>query len=73
MCLIDVSAGSWFLGRFGLGAADFIHDVGEVVHILKAAIDAGKADIAHFVQALELIHDQLAKAAGVDLALAEIE
>ena len=66
-----------FHDRFGLGsalgAANFIHDAFEVVHILKAAIHAGKADITHLVQTFELIHHQLAQTAGIDFALARVE
>ena len=40
----------------------------ELVHVLEAAVDAGKAHVGHLVQLLELAHHELAELGRCDLA-----
>ena len=51
--------------------ANFVHETLEVVDVFKAAIDAGKTDVGHFVEVFEFAHDQLTNAGGGDFSLAE--
>ena len=47
-----------------------IHQRPELVNILKAPVNACKADVGHLVEFFQLAHDQLADAVGGDFAQA---
>jgi len=42
----------------------FIHQRLELINVFKTAVDAGKAHIGHFVELLELAHDEFTDAGG---------
>jgi len=45
-----------------VSATDLVDQRAELVDVLEAAVNAGKADVGHLVEFLELTHDQLADA-----------
>jgi hypothetical protein len=61
-----------FTGRQALPSY-LIHERPKLVNIPKAAVHAGKADVGDLVELFQLLHHQLAQAAGGDFAQAEVE
>src|SRR5450631_50866 len=51
----------------------FLHDFGELIDVLEAAVHGSEPDVRHLVQPLEFAHDQLAELLALDLALGRRE
>ena len=52
---------------------DFFHQRLEFINVFKTAVHAGKTDVRHLVELLELAHDQLTNVAGKHLTLPQVE